>query len=641
MAEQLRFQWITQGVRPDGKGGYTSVLASNRYRAIIPAAALVAAGHHVSFVEASKWQVDPDHPDVIILGKLLAGGKDEDFRALSAHVCTTAARAVQAGIPILADFNDDHFEHPLLGQHWRETARIATGCVAGSTPMAAVIKRHSDRPIYTIGDPLGSPPGPARLFQSAGPLSRLLGSLGGNGLRSRLKFAWYGNPVNWRALEHWARQLVPLASKQRFIIWAVTQPLPNIERFVASFNAQHGPDALMELFPWDEQTQWAVVKDSDLVLIPSLTSDSRMAVKTSNRLTDAMNAGRYVIASPLPSYQPYAGFATLTDDPLAAVQQYLADPESHLNRLTEGQVACRKAADSRAIGQAWLDAATGARRAISAPVFARPAQRRTTLRVDAEPSLSAPFIPTHQVVSSRPMIDKTFAELFLSHADRRTSKWAHYLEVYERFFRPMRLSALRILEIGVQNGGSLQLYEQYFPNAERIVGVDVDPQCREVAAGKIHVEIGSQADAQFLASVNATHGPFDIVIDDGSHVFDHQVTSFRLLFPLLRSPGIYLVEDVHTSYFPSFGGGIRLPGTFMEFAKSVLDQVNAPYLNDASLDHELADELSGVSFFDSMVVFEKRRRSQPFALTVGSSGRLPTANYQDLAMLRKKHFPAG
>ena len=115
----------------------------------------------------------------------------------------------------------------------------------------------------------------------------------------------------------------------------------------------------------------------------------------------------------------------------------------------------------------------------------------------------------------------TFAELFMAHTGNVSSKWVQYLEVYEWCFAPHRNRPCRILEIGVQNGGSLQLYQKYFPLAEKIIGVDIDPKCRSVESGNIIIEIGSQADRAFLADISDAHGPFDIDIDDGSHIFEH------------------------------------------------------------------------------------------------------------------------
>jgi hypothetical protein len=231
----------------------------------------------------------------------------------------------------------------------------------------------------------------------------------------------------------------------------------------------------------------------------------------------------------------------------------------------------------------------------------------------------------------------TFTELFMAHAGRVSSKWVHYLEVYERYFVPYRAKPCKILEIGVQNGGSLQLYQKYFPFAQKIVGVDIDPKSKSVESGNIFIETGSQFDRAFLISVNNKHGPFDIVIDDGSHVFKHQRASFETLFPLASAYSVYIVEDTHTSYLPDFEGGIKKDDTFIEYAKFVLDHVNAPFFPEVDPKTTwLTHHIYSASFYDSMVVFEKRPKTTPFVLAVGTDGHRPVQNFQDLAYFRKR-----
>lgn len=233
----------------------------------------------------------------------------------------------------------------------------------------------------------------------------------------------------------------------------------------------------------------------------------------------------------------------------------------------------------------------------------------------------------------------TFAELFLAHTGNVSSKWGQYLEVYERYFAPYRNKNCRVLEIGVQNGGSLQLYQKYFSFAEKIVGVDIDPKCKRVESGNIYVEIGSQVDRNFLEDVSAAHGPFDIVIDDGSHVFEHQIASFETLFPNISPTAVYIVEDTHTSYLPDFGGGVGKQESFIEYGKFVLDQVNSPFFEyEDSKTAWLAEHLYSVSFYDSMVVFEKRPKAAPFVLAIGSESHRQVPSFQDLAFFRKKRF---
>lgn len=134
------------------------------------------------------------------------------------------------------------------------------------------------------------------------------------------------------------------------------------------------------------------------------------------------------------------------------------------------------------------------------------------------------------------------------------TKFDHYSPIYdfhfEKFHNQPHLP-LSLLEIGVASGGSLFAWQEYFPTAS-INGIDINPDCKQYEDGNIKVFIGDQADAEFLNSVNERSGPFDIIIDDGGHMMSQQLTSFMTLFPLLRDGGFYVIEDLHTSYWPAY-----------------------------------------------------------------------------------------
>ena len=128
---------------------------------------------------------------------------------------------------------------------------------------------------------------------------------------------------------------------------------------------------------------------------------------------------------------------------------------------------------------------------------------------------------------------------FRHHVGRRLDKWRHYFDIYDRHFDRFRGEDVRILEIGVDHGGSLQLWKRYFGVDAQIVGVDKDPRCGALAEEQIDIKIGNQADIEFLKGL----GAFDIVIDDGSHNQMDQLASFETLWPKTRH--VYLIEDCH------------------------------------------------------------------------------------------------
>lgn len=142
-----------------------------------------------------------------------------------------------------------------------------------------------------------------------------------------------------------------------------------------------------------------------------------------------------------------------------------------------------------------------------------------------------------------------------------SDKWgAHrYAAHYQQHFGPLRRDKLTILEIGVggyrvpyAGGESLRMWKRFFPRA-RVYAIDIFDKS-PLNEDRIRIFQGSQDDPVFLRSVVDAAGPFDIIVDDGSHVNAHVLASFEFLFPHLRSGGWYVIEDLQTSYWPDFGG---------------------------------------------------------------------------------------
>ncbi len=212
----------------------------------------------------------------------------------------------------------------------------------------------------------------------------------------------------------------------------------------------------------------------------------------------------------------------------------------------------------------------------------------------------------------------TWFEDYLSRTDDRLlMKWTHYFDVYEREFTRFRASPISFLEIGVFKGGSIPMWKKYFHDDARLTFLDIDPDCARHADPGTTVEIGNQADADTLARLAATHGPFDLILDDGSHVNAHQIASFNALWPHIAEGGLYVVEDCHTSYWPGFGGGYRNEASFIEFAKRKLDAMHSWYTDQDDLFpfDPIAEQLHSVRFYDSITVFEKRKSQPPTAVT--------------------------
>lgn len=194
------------------------------------------------------------------------------------------------------------------------------------------------------------------------------------------------------------------------------------------------------------------------------------------------------------------------------------------------------------------------------------------------------------------------ADLFYSHSGRPINKWTHYLEHYDRYFAPFKRAPVRMLEIGVFKGGSLELWRRYFGSDAIIYGIDIDPACADEVEAPNQVRIGSQADPAFLASVVAEMGGVELILDDGSHKGHHIITSFRTLFPLLSDGGLYVIEDMHDDY-------AEWPGTrcnqSLSFIKRLIDDMHGEF---TGLPAQESAAVGGLHLFDSIAFIEKRVR---------------------------------
>lgn len=212
--------------------------------------------------------------------------------------------------------------------------------------------------------------------------------------------------------------------------------------------------------------------------------------------------------------------------------------------------------------------------------------------------------------------NELFGYFRANRAGRVLDKWIHYFPIYSRHFAPYRHRPIKVLEIGIYRGGSLDMWHWYFGPEATLVGIDIDEAAKAATDPRHVVEIGDQTDADFLRRVAEQHGPFDIIIDDGGHEMQQQIVTAETLFPLLNEGGVYLVEDCHTSYWESHHGGRGRSGTFIEWSKERIDDVNG-YHQASDIDRLWTDQVEGVHHYDSVVVFDKKRRFAPFAEQVG------------------------
>jgi 23S rRNA U2552 (ribose-2'-O)-methylase RlmE/FtsJ len=141
-----------------------------------------------------------------------------------------------------------------------------------------------------------------------------------------------------------------------------------------------------------------------------------------------------------------------------------------------------------------------------------------------------------------------------------------------------RINLITIMEIGVDRGGSLEIWKKYLPNGSKIHGVDINPKCQSIQFSEnIYFHLGNATDHRFMKNTFADT-EFDIIIDDGSHRCSDVIETFKIMFQKIKNSGIYIVEDLCTSYRKKFGGGFRKKGTSIEYFKNLIEALNSDHL---------------------------------------------------------------
>lgn len=177
------------------------------------------------------------------------------------------------------------------------------------------------------------------------------------------------------------------------------------------------------------------------------------------------------------------------------------------------------------------------------------------------------------------------------------AKFEHYYPIYTDHFSDIRNSSLSLLEIGVQDGSSIKYWRTEYPKWD-VWGMDIDPRCEGD-----QIIIGDQTNIDILNSFK----PFDIIIDDGGHTMNQQIVSFETLFPKLNSGGIYVIEDIHTSFWPKFFDSDVL---FIDYVKNLADGIHDIANQESRLEGRRGSyskyDISSIHFYPSIIFIHKK-----------------------------------
>jgi hypothetical protein len=200
----------------------------------------------------------------------------------------------------------------------------------------------------------------------------------------------------------------------------------------------------------------------------------------------------------------------------------------------------------------------------------------------------------------------TLDKLAKSFGTDKSSDNHNYCVKYEKYLPFNRYDNLNILEIGVLDGKSLLTWKDYYYRSN-ILGVDINPDCKKYEEERIKVEIGSQADNVFLLDIMREYGPFDMILDDGSHMSSHMIYSFEHLFQSVKSGGGYLNPGSAVEYFKRLSDDVNFRG-LMNFDYSNVHARREDVLTDLSKQVQpgCRTDIESINFLNGIIIITKR-----------------------------------
>ena len=219
-------------------------------------------------------------------------------------------------------------------------------------------------------------------------------------------------------------------------------------------------------------------------------------------------------------------------------------------------------------------------------------------------------------------------------------KWEPYFKAYQTHFARFRGKKVTMLEVGVQSGGSAQIWRSYFGDGLYYFGVDINPAAQQFENGWATILIGDQADPKFWAKIKNWLPQVDILLDDGGHTMEQQLITFQSMFSHVKQTGVYAVEDLSTSYSPAFGGSTLKAGalsgprgSFIELSKQMIDWLNCYFVSgDVMASNGVCSE-----DFDQGVLGASRFRHTAYSLHFYSQILL----IEKAEVVAPKHYKSG
>ena len=223
---------------------------------------------------------------------------------------------------------------------------------------------------------------------------------------------------------------------------------------------------------------------------------------------------------------------------------------------------------------------------------------------------------------------------------KRSIKWEKYFPIYENLLSKYKNKKITFVEIGILNGGSLEIWKKYFGNKSKIIGIDKNPNCKKFENDNCEIYVGSQSDPEFWKDFYKSVGKVDIILDDGGHTNDQQIITLLESLEFINDGGIHIVEDVHTSYLKRYGNPSKY--SFINFSKKSIDDINFTFPKIGRFKYSLNKFVYSIEFFESIVAFKVDRNlcnENKFLMNNGTDENIADFTFESDFSIFKNKFP--
>jgi SAM-dependent methyltransferase len=342
----MKISWITFASLRTANGEITSDMASARYRMLLPGRHLQRQGHIVEFhsvgldVNWDSYPRDSLNADVVIFSKSFNRANED-----------AASFARTNGAKVIFDVSDNHFNRPELNAHYHAMAALADRVTVPTAAMGKAVSEHTGILSAVVPDPVDGrrkPPSAMRAIKR-----RRFGFFPGP--LEAVRLLWFGHPSNMPGLIGVIPSLTALAKEYPIELDIVTSRNPLLENLLSKHVTDGGRDFLLSFSEWSPQAMENALERCDLVIIPGDPASGRESVKSHNRLAEALWAGKYVAAHPLPAYQDFIDWAWVSEDLVTGIKWALMHPDMAPSQVAQAQAYIEANFSPEHVGARWLE----------------------------------------------------------------------------------------------------------------------------------------------------------------------------------------------------------------------------------------------------------------------------------------------